>query len=51
MGEQKERVYRLAERVFISPSKYVQGKNAFEQIGTYLKGIAQGAVVIADQTV
>lgn len=42
---------QMVERVFISPSKYVQGRNAIDKIGGYLKGIAKTAVVIADQTV
>lgn len=44
-------MFRMSERVFISPSKYVQGKNAIEKIGSYLRGIGTQTVVIADETV
>lgn len=39
------------ERIFISPAKYVQGKNAIETIGGHLEGVGEKAVVIADKTV
>ncbi|TMN20868.1 glycerol dehydrogenase [Lentibacillus cibarius] len=41
----------MSERIFISPAKYVQGKNAIEKIGDYLKDIGSQTVVIADETV
>lgn len=41
----------MSERIFTSPAKYVQGKNAIEKIGTYLKNIGTQAAVIADETV
>ena len=41
----------MTERIFISPSKYVQGKDAIEKIGSHLKGIGEQAVVIADKIV
>lgn len=39
------------ERIFISPAKYVQGKNAIKTIGGHLEGVGEKAVVIADKTV
>ncbi|MGP4070044.1 glycerol dehydrogenase [Halobacillus sp. B29] len=41
----------MKERVYISPSKYVQGRNAVQKIGQHLEGIGKTAVVIADETV
>lgn len=41
----------ILERIFISPAKYVQGKNAIKKIGNHLKGIGEQAVVIADKVV
>ncbi|MCY8839281.1 glycerol dehydrogenase [Bacillus atrophaeus] len=41
----------MLERIFISPAKYVQGKNAIEKIGDHLKGIGDQTVVIADKIV
>lgn len=41
----------MSERIFISPAKYVQGKNTIEKIGVYLKDIGNQAVVIADDIV
>lgn len=41
----------MSERIFISPAKYIQGKNAIEKIGFYLKDIGNNAAVIADETV
>lgn len=40
-----------AERVFISPAKYVQGKNVITKIANYLEGIGNKTVVIADEIV
>ncbi|TFJ94138.1 glycerol dehydrogenase [Lentibacillus salicampi] len=41
----------MSERIFISPAKYVQGKNAIQNIGGYVKDIGKETVVIADETV
>jgi len=41
----------VTERIFISPSKYVQGKNSIEKLGDYLEGIGDQTAVIADKTV
>lgn len=41
----------MAQRIFTSPAKYVQGKNAIEDIGTYVKDIGNHALVIADEVV
>lgn len=41
----------MTERIFTSPAKYVQGKNAIENIGSYLTGIGGQAAVIADEIV
>ncbi|MFC7321496.1 glycerol dehydrogenase [Halobacillus campisalis] len=41
----------MKERVYISPSKYVQGRNAIQKIGQHLEGIGETALVIADETV
>src|SRR5699024_1269571 len=41
----------MAERIFTSPAKYIQGKNAIEKIGTELKEIGSQAAVIADEIV
>ncbi|OZU89627.1 glycerol dehydrogenase [Virgibacillus indicus] len=41
----------MSIRIFISPAKYVQGKNAIKDIGEYVKVLGEQAVVIADETV
>ena len=38
MEDLKEGMMTL-ERIFISPAKYVQGKNAIETIGGHLEGV------------
>lgn len=41
----------MTEKIFMSPAKYVQGKNALEKIGVHLKSVGNKAAVIADETV
>src|SRR5699024_4128583 len=41
----------MTRRTFISPAKYVQGKNAIEEIRDQLNGIGTSALVMADETV
>jgi len=41
----------MSERIFISPAKYVQGKNAIQNIGQYVNDLGEQTVVIADETV
>lgn len=41
----------MSHRIFISPSKYVQGKNAIKDIDFYLKGVGDSLLVIADSVV
>ncbi|SFE44716.1 glycerol 2-dehydrogenase (NAD+) [Lentibacillus persicus] len=41
----------MSERIFISPAKYVQGKDAIQNIGDYVKDLGENTVVIADETV
>src|SRR5699024_8434135 len=41
----------MSERIFISPSKYVQGKHAIANMGKHLKGFGKTAAVIADEIV
>ncbi|MFC0525319.1 glycerol dehydrogenase [Pontibacillus salicampi] len=41
----------MKERIFISPAKYVQGRNSIQEIGTHLQGFGNRAVLIADETV
>jgi glycerol dehydrogenase len=41
----------MTERVFISPGKYVQGKNVVDKTGEYVKGLGSVALVIADDVV
>lgn len=41
----------MSERIFISPAKYVQGKNAIEKVGDHLRGIGRPTVVIANEIV
>ncbi|MFB5673264.1 glycerol dehydrogenase [Paenibacillus terreus] len=41
----------MTERVFISPGKYVQGKNVVDKTGEYVKGLGSVALVIADDIV
>lgn len=39
------------EKVFISPAKYVQGKNVIENISQYVKGMGDQTIVMADELV
>ncbi|WJE15105.1 glycerol dehydrogenase [Halobacillus sp. ACCC02827] len=41
----------MKERIYISPAKYVQGRNAIQNIGKHLEGLSGTAVVLADETV
>lgn len=41
----------MSERVFISPSKYVQGKNVIDRLGTYVSPFGNKALLIADDVV
>lgn len=41
----------MTQRIFTSPAKYVQGKNAIENIGSYVKEVGHQALVIADEVV
>lgn len=42
----------MTERIFISPGKYVQGRDVTDKAGEYVKGISDGkALVIADDIV
>src|SRR5690625_5738021 len=41
----------MTERIFTSPAKYVQGKNVIKNIGSYVKGIGNQTIVLADETV
>lgn len=41
----------MSERVFISPSKYVQGKNVIDRLGTYVSPFGDKALLIADDVV
>ena len=41
----------MTERVFTSPAKYMQGKNVIKNIGSYLKGVGDQTIVLADETV
>ena len=38
-------------RIFSSPSRYVQGKNAIHELGTYLKQLGTNPLLLADDTV
>lgn len=44
-------MFNTLERIFISPAKYIQGKNTIQKIGSHLKDIGKQAAVIADETV
>ncbi|WP_175935196.1 glycerol dehydrogenase [Corynebacterium sp. Marseille-P4321] len=37
--------------IFSSPSRYVQGQNAIELLGTYLKQLGENPLLLADETV
>ena len=37
--------------IFSSPSRYVQGKNAIHELGTYLKQLGTNPLLLADDTV
>lgn len=41
----------MSERIFVSPAKYVQGKNVIGKISTYVEGMGSKALVIADEIV
>ncbi|TQR96667.1 glycerol dehydrogenase [Paenibacillus ottowii] len=41
----------MSEKVFISPGKYVQGKNVIDKTGQYVKPLGHTALVIADKLV
>lgn len=41
----------MNERIFISPAKYVQGKNVLDKAGLYMKGLGSEALIIADDFV
>ncbi|WP_223068198.1 glycerol dehydrogenase [Paenibacillus caui] len=41
----------MSEKVFISPGKYVQGKNVVDKTGDYVKGFGKCALVMADELV
>ncbi|MDQ0493245.1 glycerol dehydrogenase [Paenibacillus brasilensis] len=41
----------MSEKVFISPGKYVQGKNVINKTGEYVKPLGHSALVIADKLV
>ncbi|WP_214850373.1 glycerol dehydrogenase [Exiguobacterium sp. s193] len=41
----------MSERVFISPAKYVQGKNVIDRLGTYVSPFGDKALLIADDVV
>jgi glycerol dehydrogenase len=41
----------VAEKIFTSPGKYVQGKNVVEKAGKYVSGLGKKALVMADQFV
>src|SRR5699024_9186663 len=47
----RKKDYSMSERIFTSPAKYIQGKNAIERIGTELKEVGSQAAVIADEIV
>ncbi|GAY75421.1 glycerol dehydrogenase [Sporolactobacillus inulinus] len=39
------------EKVFVSPSRYVQGKDVFKKADQYVKKLGDLALVVADETV
>ncbi len=41
----------MSEKVFISPGKYVQGKDVVDKAGEYAKALGKSALVIADKIV
>lgn len=41
----------MANIVFVSPSKYVQGKGALKGIGEYVKAYGNKPLVVADEIV
>src|SRR5699024_3635368 len=41
----------MSERIFISPSQYVQGKHAIANMGKHLQGFGKTDAVIADESV
>lgn len=47
----KKGVEKMANIVFISPSKYVQGKGALKSIGTYAKDFGKKPLILADKIV
>lgn len=47
----KKGLEKMANIVFISPSKYVQGKGALKSIGTYAKDFGKKPLILADKIV
>ncbi len=43
--------FRLMERVFLSPSRYVQGKDIITKAGTYIGKLGNNALLLADKLV
>lgn len=41
----------MTERIFVSPAKYVQGKNVIGKISEYIEGMGTKALVMADENV
>lgn len=41
----------MSEKIFISPSKYVQGRDTVEKAGEYIADLGKKAMIIADKTV
>ncbi|AWB43730.1 glycerol dehydrogenase [Paenibacillus sp. CAA11] len=41
----------MSEKIFVSPGKYVQGKNVVDKTGEYVKAFGNKALVIADELV
>lgn len=41
----------MDEKIFISPSKYVQGRGVLDKTGEYLKDLGQKALLMADEFV
>jgi glycerol dehydrogenase len=41
----------MSERIFISPAKYVQGKQTIDRIGEYVAHFGSNALLIADDVV
>lgn len=45
------RMKYMTERIFVSPAKYVQGKNVIGKISKYIEGMGTKALVMADENV